>query len=148
MMKNCVSMIFLVKNWKTRTNWFNWDTRTAYQKLELSWQNLDFWNVWKRNMPSVKVLPWYMKILSTANKGRSIVNYHHSLAFDCSYLSFNDHCAWSVAFLRIFKYYSYFLEISLNNFELVFLEFKHTYKTQRTSIYVFFLSFHFLLVVL
>ena len=48
---------------------------------------------------------------------------------------------------KSFLLYYYFLEILLNNFELVFLEFKDFYKTHRTSL----LSFHlfiFLLVIL
>ena len=31
-------------------------------------------------------------IYSAANKGRSAVNYRQSLAFDCQFLSCNDHC--------------------------------------------------------
>ena len=69
---------------------------------------------WKSNYfrktggcPTLKV-PWY----SAANKGRSMVNYCQSLAFDHPYLSFNDHCDWWL-FQEIFffEYYFYFLEI-------------------------------------
>ena len=40
-------------------------------------------------------------------------------------------------------FYYHFLEILLKNYELVFLEFKHFYKTHRTSLFSFYLStFH------
>ena len=84
---------------------------------------------------------------SAANKGWSTVNYHQSLDFDHPYLSCNDHCDCRLFQEIFFIIYYYFLEILLNNFELVFLEFKDFYKTHRTS----FLSFHlfiFLLVIL
>ena len=44
---------------------------------------------------------------STVNKGWSVINYHQSLAFDRSYLSFNDHCDWwlfqEIFFIIIFR---------------------------------------------
>ena len=43
-------------------------------------------------------------------------------------------------------FYFYFLEILLNGLELVFLEFKHIYKTQKSSLFSFYL-FCFLLIV-
>ena len=79
-------------------------------------------------------------ICSTANKGWSAVNYHQSLAFDCPYLSCNHHCDWWL-FQEIFFYLYcfYFLEILLKDLELVFVEFIHIYKTQRSlfSFYLF-----------
>ena len=56
---------------------------------------------------------------SAAKKGWSTVNYQQSLAFDHPYLSCNDHCYWWL-FQEI--YYFYFVEILLNDLELVLLE--------------------------
>ena len=39
---------------------------------------------------------------------------------------------------RFFFYYFYFLEILLNDLEIVFLEFKYIYKTQRISLFSFY----------
>ena len=77
---------------------------------------------------------------SAANKGQSMVNYCQSLDFDHPYLSYNDHCD-RYLFPEIFfiKYHFYFLEILLNDLELVFLEFKQIYKTKRTSLFYFYL---------
>ena len=83
---------------------------------------------------------------NSANKGWSVVNYCQSLAFDHPCLSCNEHCDWWF-FQEIFFYYDhyYFVEILLNNLELVFLEFKHFYKTQRTSLFSFYVFiFYFL----
>ena len=44
-----------------------------------------------------------------------------------------------------YQYYFYFREILLNSLELVFLEFKHIYKTQRTSLFSFYLLIFYLL---
>ena len=86
-------------------------------------------------------LPFYLTI-STANKDWSMVNYHQSSAFDHPYLSCNDHCnQW--LFLEIFHYF--FLEILLNDLELVSLEFKHLYKTNRTSLFSFYVHLMFCL---
>ena len=79
------------------------------------------------------------KTLSSAAKnGWSTFHYHQSSAFDCPYLSCNDHCK---QWLPVNLYYDYFLEILLNNFELVFLESKHFYQTQKTSLFSFYLLF-------
>ena len=83
---------------------------------------------------------------SPANKGRSTVNYLQSSAFDCPFyhvilLYFVIFIIlWLVTFpINVYYCYHYSLEILLNNVELVFLKFKHFYKTQRTSFF-FFLS--------
>ena len=44
-----------------------------------------------------------------------------------------------------FYYYFYFLEILLNDLDLVFSEFKHIYKTQRTSMFSSYLFIFYLL---
>ena len=66
-----------------------------------------------------------------ANKGWSIVNYHQNSAFDQPYWSCNDYCnGWLFQenFLLILTVILIFTNISkevlLNNFELVYLEFK------------------------
>ena len=83
---------------------------------------------------------------SAANKGQSTVNYCQSSAFDHPYLSRNDHCdRWLFQEIFFHKYYFYFLKILLNDIELVFLEFKHIYKTQRTSLFSFYLFIFYLL---
>ena len=75
---------------------------------------------------------------STANKGQSTVSYRQSSAFDCPYLSCNDHCdQWLFQEILFYYYYFYFLEIFLNNLELVFLEFRHIYKTKIKSCFLF-----------
>ena len=79
-----------------------------------------------------------------ANKGQSSVNYCQSSAFDHPYLLCNDHYDWwLVTFPKSLYYYYhyYFLEIILNDLELVFLEFKHLQNTQNK--FVFFLSVQF-----
>ena len=72
---------------------------------------------------------------SAANKGRSTVNNRQSSVFDSPYSS------WSfrpVGFPRnLFYYFS--LAIILDNLELVILQFKHFYKTHRTSLFSFYL---------
>ena len=77
---------------------------------------------------------------SAANKSQSTVNYCQSSDFDRPYLSCNDHCDRQF-FQEIFfiKYRFYFLEILLNDLELVFLEFKHIYKTKTISLFYFYL---------
>ena len=80
-------------------------------------------------------LPYFI-IISTANKGWSIINYYQSSAFDCWYLSCNDHCdRWF--FQKIFFY----LKIILNELEFVFLEFKHLQNTQNRPCFIFICSF-------
>ena len=75
---------------------------------------------------------------SAANKGQSTVNYRHSLVLDRPYLVMII-VTGGFSKKSFFYYYFYFLEILLNNLELVFLEFKHIYKTQRTSLFSFYL---------
>ena len=79
---------------------------------------------------------------SAAKKGWSAVHYCQYSVFDRAYLSCDDHCdRW--LFQEIFflyQYNIYFLEIILNDLELVFLEFKHIYKTQRSSLFSSYLS--------
>ena len=83
---------------------------------------------------------------SAANKSRSTVNYRQSFAFDCTYLSCNDHCDWWLFQETFFcYYYFYFPEILLNDLKLVFLEVKHIYKKQRTSLFSFYLPIFYLL---
>ena len=81
-----------------------------------------------------------LQLYNAENKGWSTVNYHQSPAFDCPYLSCNDHCEWWL-FQKIFFYYCHicFLEILVNNLELVLLEFKQIYKTQILSLFSFYL---------
>ena len=68
------------------------------------------------------------------------------MAFDHPYLSFNDHCDQKLSKKSFFYwYYFHFLERFLNDFELVFLEFKHIYKTQRTGLFSFYLFICYLL---
>ena len=55
--------------------------------LQLSW--VTFWSFWE--FPQ---LTWSKHRITAANKGWSAVNYCQSLAFDCPYLSCNDHCDW------------------------------------------------------
>ena len=76
----------------------------------------------------------------TENKGQSMVNYRQSLPFDRPYLSCNDHRDQWV-FQEIFFY---FLEIHLNDLELVFMEFKHFCKTHKTSLFSFYLFIFYL----
>ena len=79
---------------------------------------------------------------STAIKSRSMVNYCQSLAFNCQRLSCNDHCdQWNL----FYQYHFYFLEFLLNYLELVFLQFKHIYKPQRTSLFPFYLFIFYLM---
>ena len=79
---------------------------------------------------------------SAASKGQSMVNYCQSLLFDHLYLSSNSHCdQWLFQELFFYQYYFYFLKINLNNLQFLFLEFKHIYKTQRTSLFSFYLFF-------
>ena len=66
-------------------------------------------------------------------RGWSAVNCRQNLVFHSPYWSCNDHCdRW--LFQKIFFIFDiYFLEILLKDLELVFLEFKHIYKTQRAK---------------
>ena len=83
---------------------------------------------------------------SAPNKVRSSVNYRQSSAFDRPYLSFYDHCdRGSSKKSLFFKYNFHFLEILLNDVELVFLEFKHTYKTERSGLFFSYLFTFYLL---
>ena len=83
---------------------------------------------------------------STANKGQSMVNYCQTLVFDCPYLLCNDHCD-RYLFHKIFFLLILFLfpANSLNNLELVFLEFKHISKKQKTSLFSLYLFIFYLL---
>ena len=83
--------------------------------------------------------------VSAANKGRSTVSYCQSSVFDRPYLLFNDHCdQWLFPEIFFLLILFIFPRNLLKVLELVFLEFKHIYETQRTSL--FFLSVQFLLV--
>ena len=84
---------------------------------------------------------------SAANKGQPAVNYCQSPAFDHPYLSCDDHCDsdFSKKSFFFYQYNFYFLEISLNDLELVFLGFKYTYRTQRSSLFSFYLFIFYLL---
>ena len=85
-----------------------------------------------------------LKHPSAANKDQSTVNYHRSSVFYRPYLSCNDHYdQW--LFQEILFFLIFLLEIFLNDFELVFLEIKHTYKTKRVSLFSLFLFFFYLL---
>ena len=78
--------------------------------------------------------------VSAANKGRSMVNYHQSLAFDHPYFSCNDHhdgWVFQEVFIMIsWKFFWTILKLLSRNLNAL----KHKF--------VFFLSVHFLLVVL
>ena len=78
--------------------------------------------------------------VSAANKGRSMVNYHQSLAFDHPYFSCNDHhdgWVFQEVFIMIsWKFFWTILKLLSRNLNAL----KHNF--------VFFLSVHFLLVVL
>ena len=87
----------------------------------------------------------YNEIDSNANKGQSTVNYHQSSALDCPYLSCINHLTGGFSMGSFRWYYFYVLEILLIDLELVFLEFKHIYKTQRTSLFSFHLFIFYLL---
>ena len=89
--------------------------------------------------------PFASAITSATNKGRSSLNYCQSSVFDCPYLLCND-IVTSDFFKKSFYYCCYyFLEILLNDLELVFLEFKHLQSTKNKS--VFFLPVQLLLIV-
>ena len=93
------------------------------------------------NTCAVSVLRYGAGILkcSAANKGQPAVNYCQSPAFDHPYLSCDDHCDsdFSKKSFFFYQYNFYFLEILLNDLELVLLEFKYTYKTQRQVCFLF-----------
>ena len=78
--------------------------------------------------------------VSAANKGRSMVNYHQFLAFDHPYFSCNDHhdgWVFQEVFIMIsWKFFWTILKLLSRNLNAL----KHKF--------VFFLSVHFLLVVL
>ena len=101
------------------------------------------------NTCAVSVLRYGAGILkcSAANKGQPVVNYCQSPAFDHPYLSCDDHCDsdFSKKSFFFYQYNFYFLEILLNDLELVFLEFKYIYKTQRSSLFSFYLFIFYLL---
>ena len=87
--------------------------------------------------------------LSAANKHWSTVTYRQSTTFDRPYLSCDDQRDRQL-FQEIFLcwYYFYFLEIYLNERQLVFLEFKHINAfTKHKEQVCFFLSIYFLLAV-
>ena len=66
---------------------------------------------------------WQAPTSSVANNGQLVANYCQSLAFDHPYLSSNDHCEqW--LFQKFFFFCYCFLEVPMNDLELVFLEFK------------------------
>ena len=103
------------------------------------------------NTCAVSVLRYGAGILkcSAANKGQPVVNYCQSPAFDHPYLSCDDHCDsdFSKKSFFFYQYNFYFPEISLNDLELVFLGFKYTYRTERSSLFsfhlfIFYLLFH------
>ena len=104
---------------------------------------------------TIKIIDWqnchsfYPSIHSTASKFWSTVNWCQSLAFDHSYLSWNDHCdQWLFQEIIFLLILFFLLEILLNDLEIVFLELKHinTFTKQKEQIY-FFLPVHFLLAV-
>ena len=61
-----------------------------------------------------------------------MINYCQSSAFDCPYLSCNDHCNWWLP--RNFYHYYYFLEIYSNDFELIFWDL-NTFTKHRERVY-------------
>ena len=65
-----------------------------------------------------------------------MVNYCQSSAFDCHI--YHDMIIVTGGFSKKSFYY-YFLQILLNNLQLVILEFKHLQKTHRISMFSFYL---------
>ena len=61
-------------------------------------------------------------ITSTANKGWSMVNYHQSLAFFHPYYHVMIIVTGDFSKKSFYYYYFYFVEILLNDLELVFWE--------------------------
>ena len=125
-----------------------------YQQWQIWWQLLFAATTFEGWVPHLKEIR--AKFLSSLSKAalqiravnycQSTVNYCQSSDFDCPYLSCNDHGdQWLFQKVFFYWYYFYFLEIALNNLELVFLEFKHIYKTQRTSLFSFYLIIFYLL---
>ena len=103
---------------------------------------------------TIKIIDWqnchsfYPCIHSTASKFWSTVNWCQSLAFDHSYLSWNDHCdQWLFQEIIFLLILFFLLEILLNDLEIVFLELKHinTFTKQKEQIYFFYLFIFYLL---
>ena len=95
--------------------------------------NLIIWQQWKKTHIAAqqsRAGQWSI----TANRWPLTANVYHVMIIVTSGIYF-------------YQYHFYFLEFLLNYLELVFLQFKHIYKPQRTSLFpfhlfIFYLLFH------
>ena len=97
-------------------------------------------NLLKKHMNSHPTLIWFLKTVLQIRAGQRSITaslqsltthiYHVMIIATSSFSKKSFFCCW---------YYFYILEILLSNLELLFLKFKHIYKTQKTGLFSFYL---------